>query len=448
MSRDAALSLKVQIIKTVSLQALIAGLVVALFAFAATWHEIEEVYDAQLSHLAKVLEQVTQSEIAATGSVSIHFPQHDLGYQHKYENKVAFRIWYKGKLVAQSLRAQSFKGLTAPIGFSDQEIKGRPWRFYVYEDEEAGFKVETAQRFAIRYELIGQLVLSLLVPFLLFIPVLLGIIWLGVKKSLSPVERISRSVDERHSDDFAPIDATGLPQEVLPILQAMNRLFLRIADTFRREREFTDNAAHELRTPLAALKTQTQVLLKRMAQDKPIAASQLEDLHLIIDRATHLVDQLLFFSRLQAEVPELSDVAWSDLVTQIAHESVLSASNRHQRFDIDIAQGVRVSGNGPALDIMVRNVIDNAIKYTPEHGQISVVLAGDGKLSVADSGPGLTAAQRDMAFDRFVRFDATGQKGSGLGLSICRWIAQAHGWEIGLRQNSSHGLIVDITPAG
>jgi signal transduction histidine kinase len=303
--------------------------------------------------------------------------------------------------------------------------------------------VETSQRYAIRYELIWQMVISLITPALLFIPAIMLAIWFGVRRSLRPVLDLSRLVDKRHSTDLSLIDGSRTPAEVLPLLQALNRLLSRLSDSFRREREFTDHAAHELRTPLAAMKTQTQVLMKKSAT-VPALHDGLDNLHATIIRATHMVEQLLSLARLQNENLNLADTDMSECVREALDAVRADSVRKHQGLHADIPEHLVLHGHADSLTIMVRNLLDNAVKYTPEGGTVAVTLSS-GRLTVADSGPGLSDLDKQRVFERFVRADKSGQTGSGLGLPIARWVADMHKARITLADNAPHGLFVTVT---
>lgn len=436
-------SLRRQLLLWISLPVLMAGLLSIFLAFFFSWHELGEVYDAQMVHSAKVLLQLTEHEIRESGGVDIRLDIDTPDLQHRYERKTAFRIWYKGALVTQSANAVQFKNFEAPPGFSDQRINAKPWRFFAFADPQKDLRVETAERYAIRYELIYQLMLSLLVPLVLFIPAMLLIIWIGVRKSLRPVVTLSGAVDARHSDDLAPIEVNGIPAEVIPLVHALNRLFQRISDSFRRERDFTDHAAHELRTPLAAMKTQTQVLMKKAGQ-MPDCADSLDNLNATIDRATHLIEQLLSLARVQGEEFSLRQVNLSECLYDVVDDCRPLLQSRHQVIKTDIADDIIINGHADSLMILIRNILDNAMKYTPEGGAIAVSLTGQGLLAIADTGPGLSQADKSRVFGRFIRADKTGQTGSGLGLSIAQSIADAHHVAIVLDDNQPCGLIVKI----
>lgn len=434
-------SLKKRLLQWISFPVLIAAALIFFIAYLFSWHEIEEVYDAQLVHSAKTLLQLTEHEIAKKQNIDIGTENPNL--QHRYENKTAFRIWKNDKIVLQSSRAKDFRGIEAPPGFSLQTIENKPWRFFVYIDAQNDIRIETAERYAIRYELIGQLMTSLAIPMAILIPLLLLIVWIGVRQSITPLIALSTEVDSRKIDDLTPIINSYIPREVTPLVDAMNRLFIRIGDSFKREREFTDHAAHELRTPLAAMKTQTQVLMRKAAA-MPECRDGLDNLNSTIDRTTHLVEQLLSLARLQSDIPPMEAVDLSDLLHEVIGEIKSAAERKHQTLNVDIVDHIHTDGHSNSLYILIRNILDNALKYTPDDGKISVSLRADKILTVSDSGPGISEADKKRVFNRFVRVDKTGQTGSGLGLSIAQWVADAHKATLSLKNNAPHGLTVEI----
>lgn len=442
--KKTAPSLKKQLLIWISFPVLLAGFITAVMAFAFSWHEIEEVYDAQMVHSAKTLLQMTEHEILENGSATISLGGETSNLQHRYERKMAFRIWHKDRLVTQSGIATDFGDLQAPPGFSDQTIKGKPWRFFVYIDPEKNLRIETSERYAIRYELIWQLMMSLIIPALIFIPIIFVSVWLGARKALRPLKSLSRAVDTRHSDDLTAIGIDHIPTEVIPLVHAMNRLLRRMEDSFHREREFTDNAAHELRTPLAAMKTQTQVLAKKLGHYQE-GREGFENLNATIDRAHHLVEQLLDLARLQNQTFEMADTDLSECLRQEIHNLAFLIEKKQTQLDLDIADHVIVRGHADSLSLLLRNLIDNAIKYSPMQGRVSITLTPSGTLQIRDNGPGLSDKDKDSVFDRFVRADKTGQTGSGLGLSIAGWIARMHHMTIQLSDNAPQGLCVTLT---
>lgn len=437
-------SLRRRLILWISLPILAATLLALITSYIFARHEIEEVYDAQLVHSAKVLLQLTQHEIEEDEEFDLGIENPDL--QHKYERKFNFRIWAKDDIITQSPNSKDFKNFEAPPGFANRTVGKHEWRFFVFIDPVDQIKIEVSERYDIRYELIFQLMTALILPALMFLPVILLIIWVGVRKVLKPVVQISADVDRRGSNDLSPLQSDFLPQEIAPLVQALNRLFTRIEESFNRERQFTDNAAHELRTPLAAMKTQAQVLIKK-ADVVPGCKEGLDNLHASIDRASHMVDQLLSFTRLQADQVEFETIDLSSLTGNLLKEMSPLAVKKHIDIEADIAPQVKVNGNYNALEIMVRNLVDNAIKFTPEAGQVHVSVCIENHRAVfkiSDTGPGIRDEDKGRVFERFYRVQKNRQ-GSGLGLSMVRWVCDLHGADLFLSDNKPNGLIVTLT---
>ena len=441
--KHSAPSLKKRLLVFISIPVLIAGFLIAIMSFLFSWHEITEVYDAQMAHSARILIDLTEDDIDSNDYQIRHAADTAPDIQHRYERKTGYRVWYREKLILESLRTHDFGAFRAPEGFSNQRLKDKPWRFFVYKDPVKDITVEISQRYAIRYELINQLMLSLLIPAFLFVPLILTLIWWATGKSLQPLTQLSKAVDSRHSDDLSEIRVENAPTEVAPLTDAMNRLLHRMEESFRREREFTDNAAHELRTPLAAIKTQTQVLARKQA-NQPDIKDGFDNLNATIDRTHHLVEQLLSLARLQNQTFELSRLDLSECLLQEIHELTPLSAKKDQSLNIDIADHVVVMGHIDTLSMLLRNLIDNAIKYTPDNGTIDISLTPQGYLSITDTGPGIPEKDKARVFERFVRNDKTGKTGSGLGLSIASWIAGMHNVHIDIQDNQPHGLKVII----
>lgn len=435
-------SLRNRLIARITLPILITTLLVMAFSYASARHEIEEVYDAQLVHSAKVLLQLTQHEIIEDEAFDLGIEKIDL--QHSYERNLGFRIWSKDKLIAQAtINANLFSGLEVDPGFSNHVISDQTWRFYVYIDPVTQIRIEVSEHYDIRYELIFELMLSLVMPALIALPIIFAIIWGAVSQVLKPLVSISTDVNARSSDDLSPLPQDNIPEEVAPLIRALNALFERIEQSFKREREFTDHAAHELRTPLAAMKTQTQVLMRKAAQ-MPDCAEGLNNLQASIERSIHLVEQLLALARLQNEDLEKSDFNLSHLLEDLLRERAHEIAKKSMTLNQNIASDFHVCGNEYAVSIMLNNILGNALKYTPQGGTLNVTLTADGGLSIADTGIGISNADKQKVFERFVRADKTGQSGSGLGLPIAKWIADVHDLHIELADNQPQGLIVNI----
>ncbi len=401
-------SLRLRLIAWISISILLATTLTFFIGSMSSWHEIEEVYDAQLVHSAKILHQLTQHEITQDDKFDLGIESSNL--EHKYERKIGFRIWANANLITQSPNTIGFESFEAPPGFSDHQIDGHKWRFFVFLDPANKIQIEVSERYDIRYELIEQIMTALIAPGIIFIPMIFIIVWVGVRKTLKPIMKFSVDMDARSTDDFSSIEKCALAEEIAPLVNALNRLFSRIGESFRREREFTDHAAHELRTPLAAMKTQTQVLMKK-AGGMPECADGLENLQSSIDRATGLVDQLLSLARLQNE--EFPKAKFN--LSECLHDSIAEVKSRAKGKNItlhtEISGDVFISGHESSVAILFRNLLDNAVKYTRKGEDIWAHLSKDALIEISDNGPGINDKDKKTVFQRFTRADKTGQPG-------------------------------------
>lgn len=285
-----------------------------------------------------------------------------------------------------------------------------------------------------RETLIEEIVERMLSPALLGLPFLALWIWLAIHHGLKPLDQVAREIAARDPGRLHPVAPDRAPEEVRPLLDALNSLLGRVERTLANERRFTADAAHELRTPLAALAVQSQVASRAMNPDERQRA--IEQLRLGIVRAARLVEQLLTLARLDPAdgVIRPLPVALDELAQEVCADHGSLALEKHIALELD-ASPVRLSGNGDMLRILLRNLVDNALRYTPDGGQVCVRVgegADGGELSVVDSGPGIPMAERERAFDRFHRLAGQEIEGSGLGLSIVARIAELHGAKVAL----------------
>lgn len=436
-------SLRRRLLLWISIPILIAALLTLIIGFFFAWHEVDEVYDAQLVHSAKVMLQLTQHEIKKGQDFELGLENPNLS--HEYERNIGFRLWVDTNLVSQSPNTVNFKNFEAPPGFSNYKIGEHTWRFFVFLDPENKIQIEISERYDIRYELVFQIMGALILPGIIFIPLILVIIWIGIRQGMKPITDLSEQVNRRSSKDLSPIAQKQVAKEIQPITHALNELFKRIEESFSREREFTDHAAHELRTPLAAMKTQTQVLRKKTGE-KAGSDDGLQNLEASIDRAARLVDQLLALARLQNEDMPKVKVNLSECLQDCIADIQKMTQTKGHTLNVNIRDNVHLLGHEDSLAIMLKNFLENAVKYTPEGGTIDVSLSADGELSICDTGPGIPQAEQEKVFNKFYRADKTGKTGSGLGLSIAKWIADAHNLQISLANNKPQGLSVILKP--
>jgi two-component system sensor histidine kinase QseC len=421
------------------------ALLAALSYFAAR-HEIEELFDAELAQSARVLLSLThhefQEEEGKNGQPSV------IGAgAHPYEEKIAFQVWRGEALLLRSSNAPT-QPMSMSDEFGEEQIAGHVWRTVTLVDDTLGVRISVGERDDVRDELIFDILATTLLPVLLTLPLLAALIWSGVNRALAPLDRVGAEIARRTPQQLDPLATAPVPLEVRPLVEALNRLLARLEDALTSERRFTANAAHELRTPLAALKAQAQVA-QRSASDAE-RRHALEQIVRGTDRATRLIEQMLTLARLDPEsVPvQHAPVDLVALAAEVVGELAPQALARRIELALAEAPSTTVAGDVALLAVLLRNLVENAIRYTPETGHVEVALhpaARAVELTVTDSGPGIPAAERERVFERFYRLNEGGRAaGSGLGLSIARRIADLHGAGIALDDAPGGGLRVRV----
>jgi two-component system sensor histidine kinase QseC len=435
-------SIKRRLLVVLLLTTLLAWVATLLFSYRDTLHELDELLDAHLAQSTSLL--IAQIGHEAEGIDTEHAPP-----LHRYSRKVAFQVWERGnQLVLHSASAPNVPLSPRSEGFSDSVIAGKKWRVFSAWDESQHFLVQVGERREVRDDLAETIAEHLLRPLLVTLPVLGILIWFGVAGGLRPLKTLSSQVAERRPENLAPLEAAVVPAEVLPLVEGLNRLFARVRDSLDNERRFTADAAHELRTPLAAIKTQAQVA--RAATAEAERQHALDNVLVGCDRAAHLVEQLLTLARLDPESVNRRDSC--DLhalaVTVVAE---LSPAAIEKQIDLQLAEGTETRAPGePALvGILMRNLIDNAIRYSPPGSVVRAMVsktAHGAVFTVVDQGPGIPADAQTLVWERFYRVLGSNESGSGLGLSIVRRIADLHGAKTALSPgDGGKGLRVSVT---
>jgi two-component system OmpR family sensor kinase len=326
----------------------------------------------------------------------------------------------------------------AVLGFSNVRANGTTYRIFSIQANNQ--TVQVAQDLAVRKSMASNLALRTLGPIAVMMPILMLVVWWVVSGSLEPVARVRKQLASRQADDLSPVSDAGLPDEVRPLVQELNLLFGRVRTAFDTQQTFVADAAHELRTPLAALKLQVQSLERADCLDaRRLAVSRL---NAGIERATRLVEQLLVLARQEANAAPHQPVILADLARRAVADLIGVAQARQIDLGLQRADAGTVGGQPDALMILLRNLVDNAIKYTPGGGTVDVsVLAEPGALSVTveDSGPGIPLVERERVFDRFYRVPGSDAAGSGLGLAIIKAIAERHGATLALGESQRLG---------
>lgn len=416
-------------------------LVTAVTSFFDTRHEINELLDAQLAQSAQVLLAQTAHDLEeVVDEEKDRHEKKDRREHHKYEQRVAFQIWdADGQLVLRSANAPLTPLAQEPSGYSDSRLGGQKWRVFARWDAKQEYQIQVGERYDERDELAIKIARRMLYPLLFALPALALLIWLITGRGLAPLQRVSREVAQRAPQRLDPLAVAGTPEEILPLVQSLNTLFRRLEQAFESERRFTADAAHELRTPLAALKTQAQVALR--AGDAGQRSQALQQVIQGVDRATHLVQQLLTLARLD---PQTGAMAGAKIDLQALAASVLAEiapAAVAKDIELTLAEGSgSVLGDATALGILIRNLADNAVRYTPPAGRVTVSVAqsgGEVMLEVTDTGPGIPPEERARVLERFYRVLGSGEIGSGLGLSIVKRIAELHGARVSLGEGEN-----------
>ncbi len=317
------------------------------------------------------------------------------------------------------------------IGFSTVTTSEGRWR--VFGAQAPTKVVQVAQPMRVRQEQAAALALQTLRPFALLLPVLAILIWIAVGRALEPLKGLTLLVKSRRVNDFESLPDQPLPDEVRPLVSALNELLGRLGAAVERERSFMLDAAHELRTPLTALHLQMGALARAGTEAERTEATQ--KLAAGVHRAIRLVEQLLSLSRQESRAePARTQFALDELAREVVAELIPVSDARDIDLGISESQSAFLVGDADAIRTLLRNLVDNAVRYTPVEGRVDVAVQHTGEgasaralLKVVDTGPGIPPEDRVRVFDRFYRRPGSSPPGSGLGMAIVKSIADAHG---------------------
>jgi two-component system, OmpR family, sensor kinase len=331
------------------------------------------------------------------------------------------------------------------LGFSTVTTSEGRWR--VFGVQAVTRVIQVAQPLSVRERRAAQLALQTLKPFALLLPVLVLLIWIAVGVTLDPLRRLTAQVKARRVDALDALSAGRLPDEVQPLVLALNDLLARLRAALGRERAFMADAAHELRTPLTALHLQLGMLARAGSEAERAAA--MSTLAAGVQRANHLIEQMLMLARQEPRADsQRSPVRLDELAREIVAELVPLADAGRIDLGVAAAQPATATGDPDALRTLLRNLVDNAVRYTSAGGRVDVTVdnsAAGARVIVSDNGPGIPPEERSRVFDRFYRRAGTAAPGSGLGLSIVKAIADAHGATITLGEaQTGKGLVVTV----
>jgi len=431
---------------------LVSGFLVGWLALTSllwlhTRSEVSSVFDAQLAQIGRLLAVTTAHEAQ----------EHDLRVfealmqRQSYEYPAIFQVWSpEGRLLV--------RGPSAPVkpmsdsvtaGFSHTAFGGQGWRVLTLFAKPTGHRVLVAHAQSVRDHLVWEFVLKSLHPLVWAIP-LVALLWLGVDRELQPLRRIAKQIADRDPRRLEPLTLARIPEEIKPLVDAINDLFQRLAAALERHRRFTGDAAHELRTPLAGAITQLHAALHAANEEQ--LQERLSKVLAGLRQLSHLVDQLLTLARTEPEQAKSAFVT-VDLNT-LAAEVISGITLQALALGVEIGlqaeqdQPLRVHGNPELLASLLCNLLDNSLRATPKGGEVSVRLDSSPEgscLAVEDTGTGIPDGEKVRVFERFHRLEDTPGPGSGLGLSIVQAVASLHGARVSVQDRErGPGLRVQI----
>ena len=415
---------------------------------AAAWlahEEVDELFDTQMGQFARQLLLVDVSEDSL---IELPKLKHLLKHADKGQldnDDFGLAVWdRRGNLLLSDGRGRRFDYEPERRGFHDYRGKDSDhnWRLIYLAAPDGSRLVAVGQKQGLRHDMVLKVVSAQLLPWLVGLPVMLLLILLAVRRELGPLKRLAAGIGRRAPDDSEPVPRE-VPQEVLPLVDALNALFARIAATLEHERRFTADAAHELRTPLAALRVQAEVL--ELLPDEGRRRHALRQLMLGIDRATRLVEQLLALSRLDplSQPRQGEPIAWPALVERLLAEMAAEAEAKGVTLETEWRcapeRALPLSGDETLVALMLRNLLENAIRYGAAGGAARLVL-DEHAVMVLDQGPGVAQEWLERIRERFFRPPGQDVAGSGLGLSIVERVAELHGLRLSLANRDGGGL--------
>ncbi len=434
-------SLRWRLLGLVSIAALLIFALAAALSYRQARHEVQELMDEQMSKLAQLMlaeaqggsEHLAKLPGLLAGQRGLH-PRHN-GLTFEYQVGSPAGVIYAR---SPEIPAAAF---AKELGFSTVIHEGQPWRNLILESADGAYRVQLAQSVPKRDREALEIARKTVLPLGVVFPLLLAAIYLSVRRGLKPLDDLAADVACRSPENLAPLADSAVPREVQPLVAAINRLLFRLAGSLESERRFTADAAHELRTPLAAARIQAQVAI--LSEDTGKRAHALSQTLAGIDRSTRLVEQMLRLARLDplAQLSEHGKLDLAELVREVIAGACDASPDRLVAAEIE--ETPTIDGDAGLLEVALRNLIDNALRYAGADSRIGVFLRyekDDLLLGVSDNGPGVDPDELSRLAERFYRGSSASAEGSGLGLTIVQRIAQLHGARLELANRQGGGF--------
>lgn len=456
-------SIRYFLLTAVCLLVLLTLLVSGWVTFDRARYEVDELFDAELAQTARVLRSTmavasrSASGASVTGagasqSVSTHdwAPDPALDgadqdertrFGHSYERKIMFSVMRGDVLILASDNFPAGSDFPRAAGYRQIRLGQRDWYLFTLEDGDVTYTV--GERSDVREEMIGKIALGNLYPSLLALPILLLLLAWVLQRGLRPLVQLDRHIQERDKDNLDPIPLQNMPVEISPIVESLNGLLARLRRSLESERRFSATASHEMRTPVAVLKVNVQNALKAATDSERVQL--LHELDAGVDRAGRLINQLLTLSRLEQD--DHGYATQEVDILPVLREEIAAlyplALQKQQSIELMCDEPSLTLPTVPQLfPLVIRNLVDNAIKYAPQQGRILVNAQRTSTgvlLQVEDSGAGVPVDQQQKIFDRFYRIQNGGVTGSGLGLAIVKRVVELLRGTIGVESSKMLG---------
>jgi len=414
---------------------MLVNFIAALHGYRASMAEAENLFDQKLKAMALQLSSVP---LRTTNNA----PAPD-------DENMVFQLFNAdGKLVWHSVHAPD-QYIAANEGFSENNFNGYRWRTLSYFNFVNGHRIMIAERVDLRYRLAESVILESIIPVVVVLPVAGLLIWLIIGRGLKSLAILARILRGKAADDLSAVDVGQAPNELMPVIESVNSMLRRLAASFERERRFSADAAHELRTPISAIKIHLHNLRDEYGQDNESLLSLERD----VDRLAHLVEQMLLLHRTTPDhyPAKFERISLAVLAREVIAERYHDFASKDQIIEL-LGNDGEVDGDRFAIGILLQNLLTNASKYTQRGGAIQVkieALENRVRLIVSDNGPGISADMKERVFERFYRVGgdrhSSGVSGCGLGLSIAEHIAELHSASISMATGDNGcGLAVTV----